>query len=328
MKPIFTTLFNSYYLAKGIALCRSLEKVCDDYHLYIFAFDADTEKILSAMCSSENVTIISLADLEAYYPALREVKQSRGVGEYCWTCKGPSMQYIFDVYNASNCAYLDSDLYFYQSPECILQGLSDADVVLTPHNFYKDYDLSATNGFYCAQYLWFNNTENARKILNWWTDLCIDWCYGKHEQGKFGDQKYLERFSKEWENVYATSIHGCCAPWNIRKFNLSIKDSTMMLQDTNTNILEPIVCYHFHFLKNANFGLFNEFTFGPYLLDKNVQSNIYYPYIELLIEINNDIQKIKPTLDSLGSSKVKQNRIMQMLHFIKNIFRKNKYIWR
>lgn len=316
MKQIYTTLFNSCYLAKGIALCRSLEKVCDDYHMYIFAFDNDTERILSAMCSN-NITIIPLADLEAYYPALREVKQSRGVGEYCWTCKGPSIQYVFDVYSVDNCAYLDSDLYFYQSPALILKDITDdTDVVLTPHNYHKDYDLTLSNGYYCAQYLWFKNNENGRCILNWWTDLCIDWCYGHHASGRFGDQKYLELFPKKWQNVLDTKINGCCAPWNINKFRLQ-KNGNLLIKDKKTYRIEPIVFYHFHFLKTLRFSMYDEFSYGPYNLNKSVVKKIYIPYIKEILLIDNSIKQIRTDINSLGALKIKYSMIMQILHFIK-----------
>lgn len=328
MKEIYTTLFDSHYLAKGVALCRSIEKVCTDYIIYIFAFDTNSETILRAL-KMPNTTIISLQELENYFPLLRTVKPNRNAGEYCWTCKGPSIQYIFDVYNADNCAYLDADLYFYQSPKCILNGCKDADVVLTPHNFQEKYDLSDTNGYFCAQYLWFRNNKNGRMILNWWTDLCIDWCYGKHEPGKFGDQKYLERFSQEWSNVMSAKINGCCAPWNIGKFDVcSIENNNFSIVNNTTQNSEYIICYHFHFLSNTKFDLFNEFTFGPYVLDKRTINSIYIPYIRTLINISKEILNIVPTIDALGSSMVKENLVIQVLHYIKNKCKINKYIWR
>ena len=37
----FCTLFNSYYLQKGLATYLSLEKVTDEFHLYVMAFDKE-----------------------------------------------------------------------------------------------------------------------------------------------------------------------------------------------------------------------------------------------------------------------------------------------
>ena len=42
----FCTLFDSYYLDKGLALYRSLEKVSEDFTLYVFCFDEDSYEIL------------------------------------------------------------------------------------------------------------------------------------------------------------------------------------------------------------------------------------------------------------------------------------------
>lgn len=40
----FCTLFDSYYIHKGIALYLSLERVCDDFKLYVMAFDEPSYK--------------------------------------------------------------------------------------------------------------------------------------------------------------------------------------------------------------------------------------------------------------------------------------------
>ena len=30
------------------------------------------------------------------------------------------------------------------------------------------------------------------KALKWWRDRCLEWCYARIEDGKFGDQFYIE----------------------------------------------------------------------------------------------------------------------------------------
>ena len=83
-KLIFTTLFNSYYLPKGIAMIESLLQYCDNFHLYVFAFDGKTFTYLQKR-NFFNVTILSLNQLEQHFPLLLDIKPSRSFAEYCWT---------------------------------------------------------------------------------------------------------------------------------------------------------------------------------------------------------------------------------------------------
>ena len=43
----FCTLFDSYYLDKGLALYHSLCKATDDFDLYVFCFDEKSYEILT-----------------------------------------------------------------------------------------------------------------------------------------------------------------------------------------------------------------------------------------------------------------------------------------
>ena len=45
----FCTLFDSYYLDKGLALYRSLSKVTEDFTLYAFCFDDKAKAILDGI---------------------------------------------------------------------------------------------------------------------------------------------------------------------------------------------------------------------------------------------------------------------------------------
>ena len=53
----FCTLFDSYYLDKGIALYRSLVRVTEDFTLYIFCFDDKSFEILNEM-NFEHVVVL------------------------------------------------------------------------------------------------------------------------------------------------------------------------------------------------------------------------------------------------------------------------------
>jgi hypothetical protein len=43
----FCTLFDKNYLSRGIALYNSLAENCGEFHLYIFAFDETSGRILN-----------------------------------------------------------------------------------------------------------------------------------------------------------------------------------------------------------------------------------------------------------------------------------------
>ena len=43
----FCTLFDSFYLSRGLALYESIKEHTEDFHLYIFAFDDITYEILN-----------------------------------------------------------------------------------------------------------------------------------------------------------------------------------------------------------------------------------------------------------------------------------------
>ena len=235
----FCTLFDSYYIHKGIALYLSLEKVTNDFHLYVMAFDLASYSKLRE-CNFDKMTIELLDDFET--PELLAVKHTRTKAEYCWTA-GPSVIWHFmNKYNLPDITYLDSDLYFVSDPVIAFKELGDASVGITEQGISEK--KAKLYGRYCVQYMFFRNDENGRAALSWWRDSCIEWCFQRFEGDKYGDQKYLDKFPVLFKNVHVFANLGLgIATWNKDKYVLGQK--TIQYQDK----VFQIVFFHMHAIK-------------------------------------------------------------------------------
>ena len=60
---VFCTLFDSYYLDKGLTLYHSLKKVSDQFKLYIFCFDDSSYEVLKDL-KLEHAVIVHHSEIE------------------------------------------------------------------------------------------------------------------------------------------------------------------------------------------------------------------------------------------------------------------------
>ena len=82
------------------------------------------------------------------------------------------------------------------------------------------------------QFVTFKNTVQGLKVLNWWRDACIEWCYARHEDGKFGDQKYLDNWTTMFEGVRELKhLGGGVAPWNLQQYDFYSKNEKLYLTE-------------------------------------------------------------------------------------------------
>lgn len=308
----YCTLFNSNYLSRGLAMYESLSRHSQNFHLFIYPFDEACIKILRAL-NLPNITLVSLEDFES--EVLLKVKKQRSEAEYCWTCTPSIIHDSIERFTLDHCTYLDADLYFFSDPEILIEEMGEKSVLITKHNYTPRYDQSATSGIYCVQFMTFKNNQEGIKVLNWWREACLDWCYARHENGKFGDQKYLDDWPARFEGVHVLKHKGGgVAPWNIQQFDLQAPSFNMIF-------------YHFHGLKFVEQG---KVDLGSYELSKLVIETVYKPYIkhlaalkerlsdhemELNIDIHGTIEAAKGGIYYLK----KTRRILSGVHNIVNV---------
>lgn len=284
----FCTLFDKRYLSRGLLLHESLLNVSKgiNFNLYVFAFDDESEKYLKNI-NLKFLTVISLKDLEN--DSLLKIKSSRTPAEYCWTCTPQTVSYCFENFNLENCTYLDSDIFFYDSYLPLFNEIGHNSVGITRHNYTKKYDQSKTSGIFCVQFVYFKNDKNGIKVLNEWKISCLDWCYARLEDGKFGDQKYLDIWPEKYNSIHIIENLGAgVAPWNVQQFIVT-QSQKLILINKKTNKYLPIIFYHFHGL---NFSYKNkkiEIKSSKFFLDNKVKNDIYIPYVKKLFDIEKKI---------------------------------------
>ncbi len=245
MQHEFITLFDVNYLPRGIALYRSLVEVGGAFRLRVVCMDVDTERTLRRL-DLPNVVIVSLADLEQHDPALAAVKSERTQVEYCWTATPAVCLYALTLEpDIEAITYLDADLMFFSDPKPLFDELGAGAVLIVPHRYTNEHQhMEPTSGIYNVEWLTFRRDEDGLAALHWWHDRCIEWCYARYEDGKMGDQKYLNDWPERFRRVHVLEHPGGgLAPWNVSASELGEREGRATVDG------RPLVFYHHHSLR-------------------------------------------------------------------------------
>ncbi|MBI1221598.1 MAG: glycosyl transferase [Bacteroidetes bacterium] len=297
----FCTLFDSNYLSRGLVMYDSLVEYAEDFHLYVFAFNGLALSVLKGL-DLPQMTVISLEEFED--PELLAVKPERSRAEYCWTCTSSSIHYVLEKYQVENCTYLDADLVFYANPRVLIDEMeaSGKSVLITSHRYTRRYDQSLLRGKYCVQFMFFKNNREGREVLEWWRNRCLEWCYARVEDGKFGDQKYLDDWTTRFPSVHELKhLGGGIAPWNCQQFSFEKREDHILV--SNEKNKDKVVFFHFHGVK-----IYPEMRaiLAPrsYELSGIVKSLFYYPYLKKLVDKGREIATQFPNQDFHGTGEL------------------------
>jgi hypothetical protein len=288
MRREFCTLFDSNYLFKAVAMHRSLLRHCDSFHLTAFCFDDEAKRLLDIL-ALPGLSAVSLGELEAFDRELLAVKEDRTPVEYCWTATPALPLFMFGSRpELGEVTYLDADLLFFTDPEPLFDEMADASVLITPHRFAPEYKHHEANGIYNVQFLTFRRDERGMTCLQWWHDRCIEWCYYRLEDGKLGDQKYLDDWPERFEGVHVLEHRGGgLAPWNITQYDVRARNGTVVIDE------DPLIFFHYHRVKLLQRGGYDWWPPGYFISDENAKL-IYDPYLAALDEAVREVRSVDP----------------------------------
>ena len=245
MAHAFCTLFDINYLPRGLVLYRSLARTCASFRLWIFCMDSRAEAALRRL-DLPSVTIVPLTQLERHDLALLGTKGDRTQVEYCWTATPAVCRFVLETEpGVDEVTYLDADLRFFSDPQPLFDELGDDAVLIVPHRYAPEYrHKEVTSGTFNVEWLTFRRDSDGLSALHWWHERCIEWCYFRWEDGKLGDQKYLDDFPRLFSRVHVLQhLGGGLAPWNVANHELTERAGQVLVDG------EPLVFYHHHSLR-------------------------------------------------------------------------------
>jgi hypothetical protein len=153
-----------------------------------------------------------------------------------------------------------------KSPEPIFREFeaSGKAVLITEHAYDARYDQSAASGQYCVQLMIFAR-DRSEPVRQWWEMKCLEWCHAWTEDGRMGDQKYLD----DWPVRFSDHVHVLSqrdvllAPWNAMRFPYS-----------------GAIAWHFQGLRLLSQGKVS--LYRTYVVPDVVLDKVYRPYLQAL----------------------------------------------
>jgi len=272
MRLYFCTYFDHKYLAYGLALYQSLVRVGgQQLTLFVLCLDDITFDSLQKL-SLPGVSLIRLSHLEQKYPSLATARKNRSLTEYYFTLTPVLPSYLL----AQNpeielLAYVDADLYFYSALDPIYGELGDGSILIVPHR-------RAGRPTYNVGMLVFRNDEVGRECLGWWRERCLEWCYHRHEAGKFADQGYLEDWPSRFRDVVVSQHKGVgFAPWNAAQHELTVRAGCVFVDS------DPLIFYHFGAVRMTRSCLVrHNLPFYSTRMTRALKNLVYAPYVRAL----------------------------------------------
>lgn len=277
----FCTYFDRNYSSLGLALYDSLQRHSPAFCLWVLCLDDETHALLSRL-ALPHMRLIRLEDFERDDPALRQAKAGRSMIEYYFTCTPSLPLYILQQVPALDLiTYLDADVFFYSDPDQVFSEIGVASVAIVKHRFPPILGHMEESGIYNVGWITFRRDDDGLACLRWWRERCLEWCFIRHEPGRYADQKYLDEWPRRFRNVKVIGQKGAnLAMWNLANYQVVRRGRNVFVDD------DPLVFFHFHGLRRPQPWIFSMST--PYYQlhpTRQVTRWVFVPFVRTLAEI-------------------------------------------
>lgn len=290
----YCTYFDRNYLVRAMALHSSLlahEK--EPFTLFAVCLDEITRTMIEHL-KLEGVVTVPLHAIEAHDEDLRAARANRTPTEYCWTLTPTVILRLLEWHpEVEAITYLDADLYFFSSPDPIFDEFRGHSVLIHEHRFHEEFKEAIVYGRFNVGLLCFRRDDEGMEVLRWWRDRCNEWCYCDLQDGKYGDQLYLDSWPERFRKVRVLEHIGAgVAPWNNMQYRYAQRGDGAVTVDGL-----PIIFYHFHALHLAHPRYVILSKLLAHKFPEPLIKLCYFPYIQSLHRAIERIWEILPEFD-------------------------------
>ena len=144
--------------------------------------------------------------------------------------------------------YVDSDIFFYDETELLVEALASSDVALTPHYLHPPVeDGKSPNaltllqaGVFNAGYVGVRNTPEGERFTSWWATLVARYGQLNPRAGMSGDQRWLDLVPALFPGARILRHPGAnVAYWNLHERALRQENGRYMVGE------RPLLFFHF-----------------------------------------------------------------------------------
>jgi len=269
---VYVTVFDQGYVVRATALACSFGRHCKDDLLLLACLDTESAEILAGM---------NLPGTRVVWPdtfvagELLDLKSRRSRAEFCWTTKPYLLEYILaNLPSAEWAVYLDTDSMIFGPISEALEASPEPACVLTPHNFASEFEhYEESVGRFNAGFVAIRNSDQGRKAVTEWRELCADSVSAVPTENAYGDQKYLDELATKWCQQPDAAHQGLnVAPWNVGNYLFDIRADRVFVDGVR------LCFYHFQGFLQITSNLLLLYR-GVYPLPKFVRKHVYRPYL-------------------------------------------------
>jgi hypothetical protein len=254
MSTVCFTSISLNYLAKARVLGRTVRHHQPDWTLVLCVTDRAPEGFHFSLEDEPFDRVIWAEELmgEGAKPWLFKHE----VVEACTAVKGPALKKLLGE-GADRVFYLDPDTAVLGSMDSMVEMLSSASILLTPHQLVPESSkraivdneiCSLAHGTYNLGFIAVRNDINGRALADWWSDRLIEYCVDDKGRGIFVDQKWCDLVPALFDGVKIVRDPG----YNVASWNLS--NRKVSFGKDGRCIVNGVELKFFHFTKLGPIG--------------------------------------------------------------------------